>query len=60
MKRKPFTEEQIITILKGSEAGAKNQDICRKQDHRADVLPLAVEVRWPASIGSEETEGVGD
>ena len=30
MKRKPFTEEQIITILKGSEAGAKNQDICRK------------------------------
>jgi putative transposase len=30
MKRKQFTEEQIIGILKEAEAGAKNQDICRK------------------------------
>ena len=30
MKRKRFTEEQIIGILKESEAGAKKQEICRK------------------------------
>ena len=30
MKRKQFTEEQIIGILKEAEAGAKNQELCRK------------------------------
>ena len=29
MKRKRFNEEQIIGILKESEAGGKNQEICR-------------------------------
>ena len=29
MKRKRFSEEQIITKLKESEAGGKNQEICR-------------------------------
>ena len=29
MKRKRFTEEEIIGILKESEAGAKNQELCR-------------------------------
>ena len=28
MKRKPFTEEQIIGVLKESEAGAKTDDVC--------------------------------
>ena len=28
MKQKRFTEDQIIGILKESEAGAKNKDIC--------------------------------
>ena len=30
MKRKRFTEEQIIAVLKKSEAGAKTDDICRR------------------------------
>src|SRR5438874_12244038 len=31
MKRKRFTEEQIIGILKEAEAGAKSTDLCRCQ-----------------------------
>jgi putative transposase len=30
MKRKRFTEERIIGVLKASEAGAKVDDICRR------------------------------
>ena len=30
MKRKRFTEEQIIGILKEAEAGAKSTDLCRR------------------------------
>ena len=30
MKRKRFPEEQIIGVLKESEAGAKTDDICRR------------------------------
>lgn len=30
MSRKRYSEEQIIRILKESEAGAKTQDLCRK------------------------------
>ena len=30
MVRKKYTEEQIIAVLKESEAGAKTADLCRK------------------------------
>jgi putative transposase len=30
MRRKRFTEEQIIGILKEAEAGAKSSDLCRR------------------------------
>ena len=30
MKRKRFTEEQIIAVLKENEAGAKVDDLCRR------------------------------
>ena len=31
MKRKRFTEEQIIGVLKQAEAGAKTADLCTHQ-----------------------------
>jgi putative transposase len=41
MKRKRFTEEQIVGILKESEAGAKTKELCRQaRDLRRDVLQL--------------------
>ena len=30
MKRKRFSEEQIISVLKESEAGAKTDELCRR------------------------------
>ena len=41
MKRKRFTEEQIIGILKEFEAGAKNQELCRKHGTSAQTIPGA-------------------
>ena len=58
MKRKRFTEEQIIGILKESEPGAKKQEICRKHGISEHTF-----YRWRskyggmAGIGGEEAEG---
>jgi hypothetical protein len=41
MKRKRFTEEQIIGILKEAEAGAKGADLCRV-GHKQATEPIAL------------------
>ena len=46
MKRKRYTEEQIIGVLKESEAGAKNQDLCRKHGITEQTF-----YRWRSKYG---------
>jgi len=46
MKRKRFTEEQIIAVLKEHEAGAKTADLARKHE--------ATFYNWKAKFGGME------
>jgi transposase-like protein len=47
MKRKQYSEEQIITILKEAESGATVADVIRKHGHcRRHLLPLESQIRW--------------
>ena len=46
MKRKPFTEEQIIGILREQEAGAKTGDLARKHG-----ISEATLYNWKAKFG---------
>lgn len=46
MKRKRFTEEQIIGILREQEAGAKTADICRRHG-----IAEATFYNWKAKFG---------
>ena len=49
MKRKRFTEEQIIGILKQAEAGGNNQEICRKNGITEQTF-----YRWRSKYGGME------
>ena len=47
MTRKRYTEEQIIGVLKESEAGAKTGELCRKHGGLAPFfVPVVVLVSW--------------
>jgi putative transposase len=46
MSRKRYTEEQIIRVVKESEAGAKTQDLCRKYGMSEQSL-----YKWKAKFG---------
>ncbi len=52
MKRKRFTEEQIIGVLEESQAGAKTDDICRRHG-----ISSATFYNWRKKYGGME---VGD
>lgn len=49
MKRKRFTEEQIIGVLKGHELGAKTADLCRKHG-----ISEATFYNWKSKFGGME------
>ena len=46
MKRKRFSEEQIIAILREAEAGVKIKDLCRKHGVHEQTY-----YRWKAKFG---------
>ena len=49
MKRKRFTEEQIISILKESEAGMATPELCRKHG-----ISTGTFYRWKSKYGGME------
>jgi putative transposase len=49
MKRKRFTEEQIIAVLKEHELGAKTSDVCRKHG-----ISEATFYNWKSKFGGME------
>ena len=49
MKRSRFSEEQIISILKEQEAGAKTADVCRRHG-----ISDATFYKWKAKFGGME------
>lgn len=52
MKRKQFSEEQIIGILKEAEAGAVVTELCRKH-----AMSSATYDAWKAKFGGLEVSG---
>jgi putative transposase len=53
VKKSRFTEQQIVGILKESEAGAKTADLCRKHG----VSPAAF-YKWKSRLGGMEVSDV--
>jgi putative transposase len=53
VKKSRFTEQQIVGILKESEAGAKTADLCRKHG----VSP-ATFYKWKSKFGGMEVSDV--
>jgi len=53
MKRKRFTEEQIIGVLKEAAAGAKTLDLCRRHGLSEQTF-----YRWKAKYGGLEVAEV--
>ena len=53
MKKSRFSEQQIVGILKESEAGAKTADVCRKHG----VSP-ATFYKWKSKFGGMEVSDV--
>lgn len=57
MKRKQFSEEQIIKILAEGEAGAKGKDVCRRHGISENTF-----YRWKSKYGGmtvSEASGFG-
>ena len=50
MKRIRFTEEQIIGVLRGQEAGAKTADLARKHGVSEATLYTASTCRKPGGL----------
>ena len=64
MKKKRFSEEQIIAVLKEAEAGAKVQDLCRKGSPPIDRIcgnvvggPTCRACTPTESVWEENTDG---
>ena len=49
MKGKRFSEEQIIGVLKESEAGAETKEVCRRHG-----ITVTTFYRWKAKFGGME------
>ena len=59
MKRSRFSEEQIIGILKGHEAGVSVADLCRKYGAVTPAPPNLAKPTVSAKSGLEKTSGQG-
>ena len=61
MPNKAFTPEQIVPKLRQVSAGrpwaGRRRWRVRKRGHRANSLPVAERIRWPATGTGPETEG---